>query len=411
LLAALAVGACGGRAASPASNDRPAISDGSVGDGPDVLADSGDGQDSSPDVLADAASPPPSLDGASDAWEGGDASESDALTIVSTIPADGFSELQTITVIGTNFGVTTGATQITIGDVQVLPENMDLAHSSETELIFTVPPLPGLPPAGAPLSLTISNGRTSASVTRTFFPAVLPLQGDITVRFVGATPSTLVAGQSMFFQFDFISNASKSATFALTTILSEPTWHAIVANASHVPLPSSALTMGPGTASFWVEVDPSDSAAATFTLAVQAFSSPLQAGTGLLTFSTGETVTPPDNSTVTLDLQDVELGPTSTFDGATLSSKVGGMASFIVRSAFVDGGTFNSQVQQLAGASGWMPTLTSALPAPVPAGTVRTIGFSVQPAAGATGGLLEFDLVDAQNNVVKSVSIAARITP
>jgi hypothetical protein len=35
----------------------------------------------------------------------------------------------------------------------------------------------------------------------------------------------------------------------------------------------------------------------------------------------------------------------------------------------------------------------------------------VQPAAGATDGVLEFDILDAQNNVVKSVSVAARITP
>jgi len=259
--------------------------------------------------------------------------------------------------------------------------------------------------------MTISNRRTSASVTRTFFPVVLPLTGDIAVRFVGATPSPLVAGQSMFFQFDFIADTSKSATFLLTAILSEPAWHATVVDASHLPLPSSDLTMGPGTASFWVQIDPSDSVATTFTLAVQAFSVPLQADTGLLTFTTGETVTPPDNSAITLDLDEVQPGPASTFDGATLSSKPGDFSSFNFKSVFVSGGTFHMQVQQLAGASGWMPAFTSGLPDPVPAGTVGGIGFTVQPAAGATDGVLEFDILDAQNNVVKSVNVAARITP
>ncbi len=344
----------------------------------------------------------------------GSPQDNNDLEIVTLLPADDFRENQTITVIGRNFGVKTATTQITIGNVKVRPEQIDFPDSSDTQLIFTVPPLGPLPSSGTLFPLTISNGQTSDAVVRRFLPILLPLTGDVRVRLVAASPSPLAPGQSMFFQFNLVSNASANATFAISTVLGSPPgetpWRATVTDADRVPIPSNQINTDPGTVTFFVQVDPTSNVANDFfTLAVNATAFPLAGGTGLLGFTTGQTFTPPDG-TITLDLVETDLAPGVAFDGATISSPVGQISSFVFLAHFTNAGSFGQQILQSGGAAGWNPTFTAGLPNPTPANTTRSLGFNVNPSATAVGGFIQFEITDlATNNVLQSALFAVKL--
>jgi hypothetical protein len=332
---------------------------------------------------------------------------------------------------GQNFGFSIGQSKVTFENgntiATVLRAQM-LAGSFDERLLFMMPPVPGITPAGMNMTMRVSNG--VAEDTRSVFvmPVVIDLTGDMFVTFRADTtpnpkpnPLESGAGKSAEFRFRLQTGINFPAPFAL---------NAEILNAS-VTVPAGLVD----SIQFLDEADqnisnrqvqmgktegrnitvripeiPTAFAGQSFTLKVTATSGTV-VGTDQRSFTVGTPVTPPDpnieaNQT-SFTLIDQTTGNPETpnaqngiLDGTIIKLKIGkrGVVNFSTK--LTKAGTYDITIAAKQGTTltNWTPemtpdsvgtrsadgTKTTVTVASDNDQTLRTEKFRVTPIAGAT---------------------------
>ncbi len=124
---------------------------------------------------------------------------------------------------GQGFGVALGQTSVAFEGQSkiVVPRDQFLPGSSDTRILLMVPPIPGLPQAGATMVLRVSNGIASDVRTVFVMPIVINLTGDVFVNWradvaPNPNPNPLQVNQQALFNFQLQTGINMPATFDLS---------------------------------------------------------------------------------------------------------------------------------------------------------------------------------------------------
>jgi hypothetical protein len=254
-----------------------------------------------------------------------------------------------MTVEGLNFDFSAGAARASLSSVLV--PNFK-AGSSDTKLIFTIPPVPGVAEGGTPVTLLVSNFNTSDSRIVTLQPKVQPPQGNIDLTFVAASPVKIPANAKAFFRFLAEWNGFPAITLTLDADVSTGwTGIEILEDQSPVqPIPNRQITLQPGgKRPFMVGIPiPANAANQKFALTVEA------AGQGksesrLEEFVVGQTVTPPDPD-INIEFRTITNG---TLDDATIQVAAGKKATLKFDAQLRVAGGYDFTVTRTPSATNW----------------------------------------------------------
>ncbi len=332
---------------------------------------------------------------------------------------------------GQNFGFSIGQSKVTFESgtitATVLRAQM-LAGSFDERLLFMMPPVPGITPAGMNMTMRVSNG--VAEDTRSVFvmPVVIDLTGDMFVTFRADTapnpkpnPLESGAGKAAEFRYRLQTGINQPGAFGLTAEIlnsSVAVPQSLVDSIQFLdegdqPISGRQVQMGKNEGrNITVRIPeiPAAFAGQTFTLKVTATSGTV-VGTDQRSFTVGTPVTPPDpnieaNQT-SFTLIDQTSGNPETpnaqngiLDGTTIKLKVGkrGVVNFSTK--LTKAGTYDITIAAKQGTTltNWTPEMT-----PDSVGvrsadgtkmtvtvngegdqTLRTEKFRVTPTAGAT---------------------------
>ena len=332
---------------------------------------------------------------------------------------------------GQNFGFSIGQSKVTFESgnttATVFRAQM-LAGSFDERLLFMMPPVDGLTPAGMNMTMRVNNG--VAEDTRSVFvmPVVIDLTGDMfvtfrpdTTPFLNPNPNPIETGKPAEFRYRFQTGINQPATFNLSAEIPNATVTIPPGFADSIqfleesgqPISNKQLAMGKNEIKNLVVLIPNIPAALasqSFTLKVTAASGTV-IGTDQRGFPVGTPVTPPDpnieaNQTgfTLLDMSQggISENPnpsTGILDGTTIKLKITrrGVVNFSTR--FTKAGTYDITVQPKPGTplANWAPEITpdsvgtrvDATRVTVVVGgdgdqTLRTEKFRVTPIAGAT---------------------------
>ena len=332
---------------------------------------------------------------------------------------------------GQNFGFSIGQSKVTFESgnttATVLRAQM-LAGSFDERLLFMMPPVPGITPAGMNMTMRVSNG--VADDTRSVFvmPVVIDLTGDMFVTFRADTapnpkpnPLESGAGKVAEFRYRLQTGINQPGAFGLTAEIlnsSVAVPQSLVDSIQFLdegdqPISGRQVQMGKNEGrNITVRIPelPAAFAGQTFTLKVTATAGTV-VGTDQRSFTVGTPVTPPDpnieaNQT-SFTLIDQTSGNTETpnaqngiLDGTTIKLKVGkrGVVNFSTK--LTKAGTYDITIAAKQGTTltNWTPEMTpdsvgtrsadgSKMTVTVASDndqTLRTEKFRVTPTAGAT---------------------------
>ena len=132
------------------------------------------------------------------------------LEIIGLSPASGpYLIGSPLTVIGHGFDFFSGAGRVFLNGTRALTFE---AGSSDTQLTFIIPPVPGVVEPGTPVTLRVTNGAgqedTRDIVLR---PAPIVLFGDVDVNWLALNPATIQPDAPVTFHFRITSRASATA--------------------------------------------------------------------------------------------------------------------------------------------------------------------------------------------------------
>ncbi|HEX5749536.1 MAG TPA: hypothetical protein VFZ09_25125 [Archangium sp.] len=147
--------------------------------------------------------------------------------------------------VGRNFGLPMNNV-VTVAGVRV---DQFKPGSSDTQLLFDVPPLPGESEQTRPVTLTVSNPLGFASATVIVSPPAPALPtGQVMISLTGAPKApTLKAGQSYDFTYTLTVLTNMDETFTLTPVV-EPAWTVEVVDAEGHALKPAELLLPRGKA-------------------------------------------------------------------------------------------------------------------------------------------------------------------
>jgi hypothetical protein len=333
---------------------------------------------------------------------------------------------------GQNFGFSIGQTKVTFEEGTLVRATIFrsemLAGSFDERLLFMIPPILGITPAGMQLTMRVNNG--VAEDTRSVFvmPVVIDLTGDMFVTFRAdfvpnpqPNPLESGAGKSAEFRYRLQTGINLPATFALSADIPNPPAGMPPGLVSSIEfrdeanslITSKQVEMGKNdlrNITVRIPEIPTALAGATFTLKVTAASGSV-IGTDQRSFTVGIPVTPPDpnieanqTSFTLLDMTQggISIPPSAQngiIEGSTIKLKVGmrGVVNFSTR--FTAAGTYEITILPKQGTTlaNWTPEMT-----PDSVGTrspetkvtvvvatpgdqqLRTEKFRLTPTAGAT---------------------------
>ena len=318
------------------------------------------------------------------------ASQTSGIKVNAVVPAasalDPFKIGSLVQVVGQNFGFSIGQSKVTFEagqtSVTVLRASM-LSGSFDERLMFIMPPIPGITPAGLTMTMRVDNG--VASDTRTVFvmPVVISLIGDI---FVGwradvnpnPNPNPIVSAQQLDFAFRLQSGTNIPATYDLTADIINSSAQVpadlvgkIVFRENNADITSKKIEMGKSeTRDIVVRVPPLPTAfaGATFTLKVTAKSGSVT-GTEQRTFTVGQTIPQSDPKIEAVQLQPQifvlpggqnETEPANgRLDGSTIKLKQSRQMVIGFNVKLTQNGVYQVTIQPKPGTTvtGWGPAL------------------------------------------------------
>jgi hypothetical protein len=334
-----------------------------------------------------------------------------------------------VQITGQSFGYSVGQTSVSFegsfGAVPV-PFAKLLLGSSDTRLLFVMPPIPGATESGMNLSLRVSNGVAEDVRSVVVKPVVITLQGDLFITWRATVPAGAVSnpnpnpmqtGQAATFAFQLQSAINMPAAFALSAEILNATVAVpgdLVGSIRFLDEVPSGASSGPGTdipnktvqlgknetRNIYVRIPqiPASFASASFSLRVTGTSTGATGGlTGAETrsFTVGAAVTPPDPNIEIQQTGNLVFNPaTGDVDsslgqlvGSNIQLKPGAQMIMQFNALFKQTGTFDLTIEPLTGTTlnGWTRELLST-PTPIITSTAnesRFVQFGVTPAAGA----------------------------
>ncbi len=324
-----------------------------------------------------------------------------SLAITDLIPATGpYRVGDVLTVRGRNFEYSIGNARVFLNAVRV--QNLDDTASGDTQLVFTIPPVPGVTDPNTSVAVTLRVNNQSQQVSRQILlrAAQPTLFGDVDVEWLSVEPTTIEAGQPATFQFRLKSRASMAATFAIapqiTVAVNQALWQSRlqVLDAALGPLSPAQIQLAQGaSALFHVRITevPTGTGGTSFELSVGATAGNVTGGSGALTFEVGEAVEPPDN---TIALNPTTSVPLSALVGDTVTASVGQLVRVRFAAEFQVPGTYSVTLDTPGATSGWTVARFLTTPASYtidPEDIDSTSGvatripeITIQPSAGAS---------------------------
>lgn len=244
-----------------------------------------------------------------------------AVRIDSLTPAGDLQVGQRVTVSGVNFGISHNTTSVLINNEYIPDNNIDRSNSTDTTLYFTIPGISGIPTGGASYSIVVSNGKTSASITRFIVPPPQVPQGSVYVYYLdtnptAATPGLVSSNAQTLVRFRVVSDATIPATFQFGARILNQMWNtAILGDTSKLLQPGETTVLTVATNV------PSVANNTYFLVAASATAGPLVYGSSTLVGSKVGSVTPPADSSIQIAYDTLELTGTmqATYDGAVLT--------------------------------------------------------------------------------------------
>ena len=186
------------------------------------------------------------LQGRVSALEGGD-----AVVITGLLPSGPVNLGSELRIIGRNFGLP-GSNVVTIDNTQVTEFK---AGSSDTQLIFDIPLLQGIPAQGKLVTLTVSNNIGFASTSMTVVPAQATVPaGTLFVNLSQSPSGALTAGQSFTFGFTVKAITNMDENYTLTPTV-QAGWPVKIVDQNNVDVVPAELRLAKG--------DPPDGTTAT----------------------------------------------------------------------------------------------------------------------------------------------------
>lgn len=296
------------------------------------------------------------LDARVTALEGG--TTGTALAITGLIPFLGPYRIgDTLTVLGRNFEFLTGGTRVFLNGVRVLTFG---TASTDTQLVFTIPPVPGVTEPGTSVTLRVSNSSGQEDTREIVLrPAAVILFGDVDVIWLAVSPTTIQPDQPATFQYRIRSRASAEADFLIDPVIAvaanQSVWQGRlqVLDGSLNPLSGRLIHLTPTQeAVFHVRITsvPSGTAGVNAELSVTASSGGVTGTSGAIAFQVGQPMETPD---VTITLTPTGLiGPgTLVGDTLTLAASASTRVRFLLTVQTV--GIYDLTLTSPAGGSGW----------------------------------------------------------
>jgi hypothetical protein len=275
---------------------------------------------------------------------------------------------ESLTVSGRHFGWSTGATLVFLGERLITT----FTRGSETELVFTVPDIAGVPATGLPVQLAVSNATDTETTTINLLPRSQAPEGDIAVTYVGTTPATPAANALFTIEYEIASHAS-AVELTLTPVISTG-WAPVrlLSGPTRQPVPGNRLALDRlENVNVYVEVSvPAGAAVGT------PFSVELRGVAG------GVLVTPSSRSfnVGTAAPQEDESIDISAPDGNALSVARGETHLYEVSCTFEDVGVYIVTTRFTPAAGGWtvdMSDVPAELPITDTTGTGGTEEFTI----------------------------------
>jgi hypothetical protein len=284
----------------------------------------------------------------------------------------------TLTIFGRNFEFSTGAGRVFLDGVRVLT----FQSSTDTQLVFTIPPVPGVAEPGAPVTLRVTNSSEEATQQIVLRPAPVVLFGDVDVTWNGVSPATIVPDQPATFQFHITSRASAAADFLIDPLIGVATAQSVwqsrlqVLDGALNPLAGRVVHLAPNqqqTIHVRISTVPSGTSGVSFTLTVSASSGGVTGTSGTLPFQVGTAVTPPDP---TIQLSPTALIGPGSLVGDTVTLSGGQTTRVRFLTTFEQPGTYDLTVTPAG--SGWTVQRFATTPAQyvIVAGDIGTSGHA-----------------------------------
>jgi hypothetical protein len=319
------------------------------------------------------------------------------LAITGRLPATGPYRIgDTLTLLGRNFQFSLGAARVFLNAVRVL----DLTGSSDTQLVFEIPPVPGVVEPGTEVTLRVLNQTEEVTAPLVLRPALPHLFGEVDVAWLGVNPGTFNPSDAVTFQFSITSRASQPADFLIDALIgvasNQPTWQSRVQvrDAAQNIIADRRIRLDPTQQRiFHVHITqvPAGTAGTPFTLTVNASAGEVRGTAGSLAFQVGQPVEAPDT---TIHLNPTGSTPPGALVGDTVTASVGQPAVRVRFTAeFEVAGTYNLTLNTTPGTNLWTVNRFITTPASydiqasdIPPGgrAVRLAEITVLPAAGAS---------------------------
>jgi hypothetical protein len=353
--------------------------------------------------------------------------QTNGIQIAAMLPAGTVGEpirvLVALQITGQNFGYALGQTRVTFersgGNVVVSRDQM-LTGSSDTRLLFIVPPMPGLTQTGETMTLRLSNGVADDVRSVFVMPIVITLTGDVFVNWrsdvsPNPNPNPVAINQQARFNYQLQTGINLPASFDLSADIvnaTVPIPPGLISsiqflNPDGTQISDRTLQMGRNeTRNIVVRIPqiPASFDDETFTLNVTASAGGVT-GTDSRSFTVGTAVAPPDpnieiqqTGVVLIDVAsgNVDTNPSNGgLAGSTISLRAG-KQMFVMFNLTRLGvaGTYDITITPGSGTTGWSQRLENTLtPVVVTINndpTTRFVQFSVTASEGssATGAVV-----------------------
>lgn len=322
---------------------------------------------------------------------------------------------------GQSFGYSIGQSTVTFqgpsGPVVVSRDAM-LIGSSDTRLLFTMPPIPSLPAIGTALSMRVDNG--VAHDTRTVFvrPVVFNVSGDVFVNWRTSVtpnpdPNPIRTGDQVRFFYQLQTGINIPATFTLsanipnatTTIPPQLIPSIEFQNENGGAISGNQVEMGTNeTRNIIVRIPsiPATFAGQTFTLEIRASSGNVR-GSDARSFTVGQVETPADPNIVSehtgFEVFNVSTGDPDPAGGAligsTISLRPGRLMMLFFNVRLLVAGAYDLTIQPQTGSTlnGWtLEVVNPSSPIQVTTNNdpqIHNVNFAItRTNAATTGGTL-----------------------
>jgi hypothetical protein len=255
-----------------------------------------------------------------------------------------------LTVTGRNFGWTTGATVVYVGDNLITA----FVSGSNTELVFTIPEIGDLPSTGAPFDLAISNATTTDTETINVLPRATPTEGDVSISYVGTDPPKPTERRKFKVEFEVTSHASDPVEVVLMPTLSTGWPLRLLAGSPLEPLRENRLPLKRlETKSVFVDFTIAGKEGTQFTVELGGIAGDVPVSSDARDFTVGKAAEQEDE-TITL----------SAPDGTEIGVPKGGNHALEVKCDFEEAGKYELTTEFDPDDGGWTVD-TSDVPSPI----------------------------------------------